>query len=47
MLSAIIFLPMIAGIVVAIAGRDQRRARLIALTAVVVELLLTLVVFAG
>jgi NADH-quinone oxidoreductase subunit M len=45
MLSAIIFFPIIAGIVVAIAGRDQRRARLIALTAVVAELALTLVVF--
>jgi len=47
MLTAIVFFPIAAGIVVAVAGRDQRRARLIALGAVVVELGLTLVAFAG
>jgi NADH-quinone oxidoreductase subunit M len=47
MLSAIVFLPMLAAVLVLGLGRTQQRARLIALVVVITELLLTLIVFVG
>jgi NADH-quinone oxidoreductase subunit M len=45
MLSAIVFLPIVAAVLVLALGRTQQTARLIALVAVVAELALTLVAF--
>lgn len=45
MLSAIVFLPIVAAALVLALGRTQQRARLIALAAVIAELVLTLVAF--
>jgi NADH-quinone oxidoreductase subunit M len=47
LLSAIIFLPIVAAVLVLALGRTQQTARLIALAAVVGELALTLIAFAG
>jgi len=47
LLSTIVFLPIVAAVLVLALGRTQQRARLIALIAVVGELVLTLMAFAG
>jgi NADH-quinone oxidoreductase subunit M len=46
-LSAIVFLPIVAAVLVLTLGRTQQMARLIALVAVITELLLTLMAFVG